>query len=166
MSSIAFEQAMSAYDALDAALDEAQAIDAEALSHAERLELLQRRETWRRRLPAGEHVLLGELAYAPVDEIGGRLAHVLADRLRIYRRDAKRRIEEAFELAPRRAMTGEPLAPKLECTAAGQRAGLHRRRACGDHPRVFRRAALLHRRGDPGAGRGQAGVCGRQLSPG
>ncbi len=123
MSSIAFEQAISAYDALDAALDEAQAIDADALTHAERLELLQRRETWRRRLPAGEHVLLGELAYAPVAEIGGRLAHVLADRLRIYRRDAKRRIEEAFELAPRRAMTGEPLAPKLECTAAGQRAG-------------------------------------------
>jgi hypothetical protein len=124
VSSIAFEQAMSAYDALDAALDVADKTDADGLTNAERIALLERREAWRRRLPAGEHVLLSELAYAPVEEIGGRAAHVLADRLRIYRSDAKRRIEEAFELGPRRAMTGEPLAPKLEATAAGQRAGI------------------------------------------
>ena len=124
MSSIAFDQAMAAYDAVDAALDEADATDADALSHAERIALLERRENWRRRLPAGEHDLLTELAYAPVEDIGGRLAHVLADRLRIYRRDAKRRLAEAVDLGSRRTLTGQPLPPKLEATAAGQRAGL------------------------------------------
>ncbi|MFZ0832394.1 MAG: DUF222 domain-containing protein, partial [Mycobacterium sp.] len=109
---------------MDAALDEFDALDKDALSHAERLELLERREVWRRRLPAGEHVLLGELAHAPAEEIGGRAVHVVADRLRIYRRDAKRRVEEAFELGRRRALSGEPLAPRLEATAAEQRAGM------------------------------------------
>ncbi len=123
MSSAQFNEAIGICDAIDAALNKLDALEKDPLTHGERIALLERREAWRRRLPAGEHVLLAELAYAPVAEIGGRLAHVLADRLRIYRRDAKRRIEEAFELAPRRAMTGEPLAPKLECTAAGQRAG-------------------------------------------
>ncbi len=66
--------------------------------------------------------LRNELAYASVEELGGRLAQVLADRLRIYRRDAARLIEEAADLGPRRALTGEPLVPKLEATAAGQQA--------------------------------------------
>ena len=124
MSSAQFDEAIGICRAIDAALNKLDAIDADALSHAERIELLKRRECWRRRLPAGEHALLAELAYAPVEEIGGRPAHVLADRLRIYRRDAKRRIEEAFDLSARRALTGQPLPPKLEATAAGQRAGL------------------------------------------
>ncbi|MFZ0833248.1 MAG: DUF222 domain-containing protein, partial [Mycobacterium sp.] len=68
-------------------------------------------------------VLLAELAHAPVEEIGGRPVHVVADRLRIYRRDARRRVEEAVDLGPRRALSGEPLAPKLAATAAGQAAG-------------------------------------------
>jgi hypothetical protein len=49
---------------------------------------------------------------------------VLADRLRITRAEARRRIDEATHLGPRRALAGEPLARKLEHTAAGQRAGL------------------------------------------
>ena len=68
--------------------------------------------------------LIGGLAHAAVDEIGGRLGSVLAARLRIYRRDARRRIEEAADLGARRALTGQRLAPKLQATAAGQRAGL------------------------------------------
>ena len=54
---------------------------------------------------------------------GAGPAHVLADRLRIYRRDARRRLEEAIDLAGRRALSGAPLAPKLQATAAGQAAG-------------------------------------------
>ena len=123
MHSITLDEALAACDAVDAALNEIDMVDADALSQAERLVLLERRESWRRRLPAGEHALLTELAYAPVEEIGGRAAHVLADRLRIYRRDTKRRIEEAVDLGARRALSGEPLPPKLACTAAGQRAG-------------------------------------------
>ena len=124
MSSIAFDEAIGICRAIDAALNKLDALDKDGLSNPERLELLERREVWRRRLPAGEHELLAELAYAPAEEIGGRPVHVLADRLRIYRRDAKRRVEEAFELGRRRALSGEPLAPRLEATAAGQRAGM------------------------------------------
>ncbi|WP_231975411.1 DUF222 domain-containing protein, partial [Mycobacterium sp. E1715] len=47
----------------------------------------------------------------------------LADRLRITKAEAARRIAEAADLGERRALTGEPLAPKLTATAAGQRAG-------------------------------------------
>ena len=165
MSSAQFNEAIGICDAIDAALNKLDALEKDPLTHGERIALLERREAWRRRLPAGEHVLLAELAYAPVAEIGGRLAHVLADRLRIYRRDAKRRIEEAFELAPRRAMTGEPLAPKLECTAAGQRAGRIGGRARGDHPRLSRPAALLGRGSGPGAGRAEVGPDRRGVSP-
>ena len=152
MSSIAFEQAMAAYEAVDAALDTADAHCQRTTVTAERAQLLEHRESWRRRLPAGEHALLTELAYVPVQEIGGRAAHVLADRLRIYRRDAKRRIEEAVDLGPRRALTGEPLPPKFEATAAGQRAGL----IGGEHVAIIRGfspSCPVGRRADPGGGR-------------
>jgi hypothetical protein len=96
---------------------------------------LERRQTWRRRLPAGDHELINHLATASADEIGGTPSHVLADRLRITRAEARRRIDEATDLGPRRALTGEPLAPKLEHTAAGQRAGL----IGVDHVRIIRR---------------------------
>jgi hypothetical protein len=124
MSSTAFDQAMAAYDVVDAALDKLDALDGGALSNAERLALLERRQNWRRRLPAGEHELIKELAASPREELGGTPAHVLADRLRIWRSEARRRMEEAADLGPRTTLTGEPLPPKLEVTAAGQRAGL------------------------------------------
>ena len=123
MSSTQFEEAIGLCNAIDVALTKLDELDKDPLSNAERIQVLERRERWRRRLPAGEHALLVELAYAPVEEIGGRPAHVLADRLRIYRRDARRRLEEAIDLGPRRALSGAPLAPKLQATAAGQAAG-------------------------------------------
>jgi len=135
MSSIAFEEAVIAYDAVDAAFDKADAVDMDGLSNDERAELLGRREAWRRRLPAGEHELINELGRAPVEEVGGPLRAVLADRLRIRRGEAAVRIAEAADLAPRMALTGEPLAPKLEHTAAGQRRGV----IGAEHVRVIRR---------------------------
>src|ERR1700757_764036 len=134
MSSIAFGEAMTVYDAVDVALDKAELLDVDALSRSERMQLLERRENWRRRLPDGDHQLINELAHASVEELGGKLAHVLADRLRIYRRDAARRIEEAADLGLRRALTGEPLSPKLEHTAGGAREG----RIGADHVKVIR----------------------------
>jgi hypothetical protein len=134
MSSMAFQQAVAACDAVDAALDKLGALDADALSHPERLTLLERGESWRRRLPAVEHDFLNELGHASTEELGGSLARVLADRLRIYRGEVSRRIEEAADLGPRRALTGEPLAPTLEATAAGQRAG----RIGDEHIRIIR----------------------------
>ncbi len=55
--------------------------------------------------------------------MGGKPAAVLADRLRISRAEASRRVHEAADLGQRRALNGEPLAPVLEATAAAQRNG-------------------------------------------
>ena len=142
MSSIAFIEVTSVYDAVDVLFDKIDALDSDVLSNSERAELLERRQTWRRRLPAGDHELINHLATASADELGGTPSHVLADRLRITRAEARRRVDEATDLGPRRALTGEPLAPKLEHTAARQRAGL----IGVDHVRIIRRffAQLPH----------------------
>ena len=47
----------------------------------------------------------------------------MADRLRISRAEASRRVHDAEDLGERRALTGEPLAPVLAATAAAQRNG-------------------------------------------
>ena len=124
MSSVAFEEAVAAYDELDALLDKIAALGVDGVSTAENLELLDRNEIGRRRLPALQHELINQLnEYATSEELGGKLSHALADRLRITRGEAARRIEEAADLGPRRALTGEPLPPRLEHTAAGQQDG-------------------------------------------
>ncbi|MGZ4515204.1 MAG: HNH endonuclease signature motif containing protein, partial [Mycobacterium sp.] len=70
------------------------------------------------------HELINQIAeQSDSTELGGKLSHVLADRLRITRGEAGRRIAEAAELGPRRALTGEPLPPLLTATAAAQHAG-------------------------------------------
>ncbi len=103
-----------------------------AEQHLEQLELI---ETLARILPALAHDHINYLALdAPVEELGATLPRVLADRLRITRSEVRRRIEEAADLGPRRALTGEPLASKLEHTAAGQQAG----RIGVEHVRIIR----------------------------
>ena len=70
--------------------------------------------------------------------MGGKLSWALADRLHITRGEAGRRIADAADLGPRRALTGEPLEPLLPATAAVQRDG-----AIGvEHVAVIRR--LFH----------------------
>ena len=74
------------------------------------------------RTPA--HALLNQLgARAGEDELGGTLASALAERLRITKAEAHRWIAEAEDLGQRRALTGEPLPPRLPATAAAQRDG-------------------------------------------
>lgn len=78
-----------------------------------------------RRLPVAGHVLINQLAtQATAAELGGTLSRALADRLRIVKAEADRRIAEAANLGPRRALTGQPLGPLLPVTAAAQRQGL------------------------------------------
>ncbi len=78
-----------------------------------------------RRLRTPEHALINQLdAQAGEEELGGTLRCALADRLRITKADAGRRITEADDLGQRRALTGERLAPRLSHTADGQRDGL------------------------------------------
>ena len=112
------------YDALDAAVDRVVGLDHDALTTQEWLALLQRIERVRRRLPVPEHALINLLArQATPEELGGKLSHAIAEWALISRAEAARRIREAADLGPRRALTGEPLPPVMAATAAGQRAG-------------------------------------------
>jgi hypothetical protein len=96
----------------------------DALTNPERLALLERLEHETRRLRAPAHELINQLAeLAPSEELGGPLPHALADRLRITRSEARRRVAEAGDLGPRRALTGEALPPLLIATATAQRDG-------------------------------------------
>jgi hypothetical protein len=96
----------------------------DALTTPECLAMLERLERETRRLPVPGHALINQLSrQASETELGGKLGHALANRLRITRGEAGRRIREAEDLGPRRSITGEPLPPRLEATAAAQRAG-------------------------------------------
>ncbi len=96
----------------------------EALTTRDRITYLERLEREMRRLPVAGHELINQIdRQATPAEIGGKFAHVLADRLRITRSEANRRINEARDLGARQALTGEPLAPRYPATAAAQRAG-------------------------------------------
>src|ERR1700722_6163983 len=95
MSSIAFKQAAAAWDALVEHADP----PTELLSLLQKWEQLERVETLGRLLAALRHELITQRAGASVDELGGTLPRVLADRLRIRRGEAARRIEEAADLA-------------------------------------------------------------------
>ena len=113
-----------AFEVLDAAVEGVLELDFEDLTTRERLALLERIERVRRRLPAAEHPLINQLArLATAEELGGKLSHAIAEWALIDAKEAARRIKEAADLGPRRALTGEPLAPLLAATAAGQRDG-------------------------------------------
>jgi hypothetical protein len=79
---------------------------------------LERIETVARMLPALAHELINQLgAQATRTELGGTLACALCEWLHIDRGEAARRIHQAADLGPRRALTGEP----LETRAFGDR---------------------------------------------
>ncbi len=126
-------------DALRAVVSRFQGHSYEALTNPERLVLLEILECQTRRLQTPSFQLINQVGeQADSAELGGKLSWALADRLHITRAEASRRIAEAAELGPRRALSGEPLAPVLPATAAAQRDG-----AIGaDHVAVIRQ--LFH----------------------
>ncbi|MGV0050016.1 HNH endonuclease signature motif containing protein [Mycobacterium colombiense] len=126
-------------DALRAVVSRFREHSYDALTNPERLQMLEVLECEARKLQAPSHQLINQLGeQADSTELGGKLSWVLADRLHISRAEASRRIAEAADLGPRRALTGEPLPPVLPATAAAQRDG-----AIGaDHVAVIRR--LFH----------------------
>ena len=96
----------------------------DALTTPDCLSMLERLERETRRLPVPGHALINQVSrHAGEVELGGKLGHALANRLRISPGEAGRRIREADDLGERKAITGEPLPPKLEATAEAQRAG-------------------------------------------
>jgi len=124
MRSSSREEIVEVFDALKADFKRALDLSFDALTTPERLALLQCCETFRRQLPALEHPLINQVGQqADATELGGKLPSALANRLRITRAEASRRISEAADLGERRAITGEPLPPRLEATAAAQREG-------------------------------------------
>src|ERR1700722_1691607 len=96
----------------------------DALTTPERLVLLEKLEYEARRLVHPRHELINQIAeQATPEELGGRLPPALAARLHIPRAAAVRQVAEPADLGPRRAITGEPLEPRLPATAAAQRDG-------------------------------------------
>ena len=128
---------MAAVDRFDAAQAELAAVSFEALSAPQALAVKDRLETVARRQGAVDHRLTAQLvAQSSPTELGGTSwPDVLSNRLRISRGQARRRVDDAADLGPRIAVTGEPLAPVLPNVAAAQAAG-----AVGpEHVRIIRR---------------------------
>src|ERR1700733_2255038 len=118
------EEIVEVFDALEAAHKRARDLTFDVLTTPERLAVLENLEQMRRAQPALEHALINQLAeQADATELGGTLPSALADRLRISRAEASRRIHEAADLGERRALNGEPLEPVLPATAEAQRNG-------------------------------------------
>jgi hypothetical protein len=112
------------FDTLSAVMSRIVEYSYDALTTPELLALLERLERATRRLPVPGHALINQLVQqATPAELGGKLSHALADRLRISRGEASRRVAEATDLGPRRSITNEPLAPRLTATAAAQQQG-------------------------------------------
>jgi hypothetical protein len=124
MRSSSREEIVEVLDALEAGYKRALDLTFDVLTTPERLRVLQRSEQLRRWQPAVEHALINQLAeQAHPAELGGTLAAALANRLRITRAEASRRIHDAADLGERTALNGEPLQPLLPATAAAQRNG-------------------------------------------
>jgi hypothetical protein len=125
MGSSSREEIIEVFSALETGLDRLCDLYFDVLTTPERLRALEHLERAARRLRAPQHALINQLdAQACEEELGGTLRAALADRLRITKAEAARRIADAAELGQRRALTGEPLAPQLTATAAAQRDGL------------------------------------------
>jgi hypothetical protein len=113
-----------AFDVLDAAMSGVCALSFDALTTPERMNFLERLEVVARQVPVPGHTLINQLAeQAGEEELGNRLPRALADRLRITRGEAARRVAEAADLGERRGLTGEVLPPLLTATAQAQRDG-------------------------------------------
>ncbi len=110
-----------ALDALDAAVEQLGAADIAALPAPHRFAVLERLETLMRRQVA---ISTEQLTHLEPYEGCPPIPIVLADVLRISRSAAKRRLRDAEQLAPRLALTGQPLEPVLPATAKAWDAGL------------------------------------------
>ena len=113
-------------DRLDADRNELAAMSIDALSHKDVLEVLGRMETHTWVMPGIAQRLLARLEAedSPVELGATSMAAVVSEKLRISRDDAHKRLKDARHLGPRRTLSGERLAPKLEHTAAAQARGL------------------------------------------
>jgi hypothetical protein len=123
---------------LRAAYDALADCDLEVLTRPELLSVLDELETLSCQLPVQWRRALTRLQTETTPtELGAKSwKDVLRLRWRISATEANRRLAEAAELGPRRALTGQPLAPTLAATATAQGLGLIN----GEHVKVVREA--------------------------
>jgi Domain of unknown function (DUF222)/HNH endonuclease len=113
-----------AFDALDAAVATIGELNLDNYQPGVRLHALERLETARRRQMVPSHDLIAGLAKDDPADVGGPVQKVIADWLRISCAEARRRMRDAEQLAPRVTMTGDTLPPELPATAQMWRTGV------------------------------------------
>jgi hypothetical protein len=113
-----------AFDAFDAAVATIGELNLDNYPPGVRLHALERLETARRRQALSSHDLIAGLAKADPADVGGPVHKVIADCLRISCAEARRRMRDAEQLAPRITITGETLPPELPATAQAWRDGM------------------------------------------
>ena len=119
------ERVLAAVAALRAVHDELDACDLDTLTAAETVTLLDALEESACRTDAHRHRGLAQLQQQTTAvEMGAKSwRDVLATRWRLSGSEAGMRLTQAALLGPRRSVTGEVLAPKLEAVAVAQRMG-------------------------------------------
>ena len=124
-------------DRFEAAQADVAALSFDVLTAPEVLTVKDRLETVNRRQAAVDHRLTHHLTSqaSPVDLGAKSWTDALSNRLRIGRGEARRRLDEAHDLGPRTAITGQPLQPVLPNVAAAQAAGM----IGAEHVRIIRR---------------------------
>ncbi|WP_264916756.1 13E12 repeat family protein, partial [Mycobacterium kiyosense] len=108
----------------DAAVAALRELDFAALDPVLRLRALDQLETSRRRQAVTSHDIVHTLAQEEISRLGGAPHQVIADWCRLSYAEARRRIRDAAQLAPRVTMTGEQLPPVLPATAQQWRDGM------------------------------------------
>lgn len=114
---------VAAFDALDAAVAKLGQLQHHMFDPVVQCRALQRLETSRRRQAVISHDIIHHLAAEDPSDIGGPAHQVIADWCRISYTEARRRIRDAAQLAPRTTLTGQQLAPELPATAQQWRQG-------------------------------------------
>jgi len=115
---------VAAFDALDAAVAALSELLYPSLNPVIRARALERLETGARRQAVISHDIIHSLASEDPADIGGPAHQVIADWCRISYAEARRRIRDAAQLAPRTTLTGEHLPPELPATAEQWRQGM------------------------------------------
>jgi hypothetical protein len=122
----------SVLDTLDDVVGELASIDLLTLEPPKRFAVLERLENARRHLVAVSHAGVARLErFEGCPPVG----IALADVLRISPPEARRRIRDAEQLAPRTSLTGEPLPPLLPETSTAWQTG----QLDGEHLRVIQK---------------------------
>ncbi|NKZ12341.1 HNH endonuclease [Mycolicibacterium septicum DSM 44393] len=128
---------LAAYDAYEALAAKIASASHDVLTLSDLQWIATRRERVTRAQGAVDHKIVTRIAekLTPQTMGGNSMRDILVHSLRISRTEAERRLADAEEFGPRRALNGEPLPPKLPATAASQARG----EVGTEHVRVIRK---------------------------